>query len=220
MGNVTNNNPYHSEELAGQAVVFTVTVNSISELKKPELNDEYVQSLGMEDCQTVEQFYEAARVSLEENAEATYKSELQTQVTEKLMEICEFSEELPEELFTYYREQIKLNVTNSANSIGMELTDFVIQFYGMTEEQFEEEVDAGAANSTRQAMACALIAKQEGLEVSDEELNEQIEANYANFGFESVDAYMKDGDPEEYRDYLLTTKVLDYLIENAVVTEE
>lgn len=211
---------YHSEELAGQPVVFTVTVNSISELVRPELNDEYVQSLGMDYCQNVDEFYDAVRISLEDSAEASYKNELQTQISQKLMEICQFSDDVPEGLFDYYKEQIRSNFENQATSQGMELMDFVTQYYGMTEEQFNTEVDNGAANSARQAMACAFIAQKEGIEVTDEELNEKVEENYANFGYESVEAYMKDGNPEDYRDYLLTTKVLDFLMENAVVTAD
>lgn len=210
---------YHSADLAGQAVVFTVTINSISELVRPELNDEFVQSFGMEDCQNVEQFYVAVRMSLEDSATATYENELKTQITEKLMEICEFSEDVPEGLFNYYKDQINSNFEYSASNYGMELTDFILQYYGMTEEQYEERVDTGAASSARQAMACALIAQKEGIEVTDDELNEKIEENYANFGYESVEAYMEEGNPEDYRDYLLTSKVLDFLMENAVVTE-
>lgn len=217
--NLTFPDPYHSAELAGQPVVFTVTVNAISELVRPELTDEYVKSLGVEEYQNVEEFYQAVRISLEDSATATYENELQTQITGKLMEICEFSDEVPEGLFSYYREQIYANFENQAASMGMGLTDFVSLYYGMTEEQFETEIDTGAANSARQAMACAIIAQNEGLLVTDEELNASIEENYANFGFESVEAYMKDGNPEDYRDYLLTTKVLDFLMENAVVTE-
>ena len=84
---VTFPEAYHSEELAGQPVVFTVTVNSIGELVKPELTDEYVQSLGMDYCQNVEEFYDVVRQSLEDSANATLENELQTQVIEKLMEI-------------------------------------------------------------------------------------------------------------------------------------
>lgn len=218
--NLTFPDPYHNEELAGAAVVFTVTVNSISELIRPELTDEYVKSLGMEDCQNVEQFYDVVRQSLEDSATANYENELKTQITDQLMEICEFSEEVPEGLFQYYKEQIQTNFSNIAATAGMEVTDYVLQYFGMTEDQYETEVENGAANSARQAMACALIAKKEGITVTDEELKEKAEENYANFGYETLEDYMKEGNPEDYRDYLLTTRVLDFLMENAVVTEE
>ena len=217
--NLTFPENFGSEDLAGQAVVFTVTVNAISELVRPELNDEYVQSLGMDYCQNVEEFYGVVRQSLEDSANANLENELQTQVIQKLMEICEFTEEVPEDMFNYYKEQIDANFVNSASAVGMEKTDYISQYYGMTEEQYTTEIETGALNSARQAIVCAMIAEKEGIEVSDEELNAKIEENYANFGYESVEAYMESGNSEDYRDYLLTMEVLDFLLDNAVVTE-
>lgn len=207
---------YHKEELAGQAVVFTVTVNSISELVRPELTDEYVQGLG---CQDLDDFYDAVRISLEDSATANYEEALETQIKNELMEICEFADDVPEALCEYYKEQIRENIANSASALGMELTDYVSTYYGMTEEEFEAQVESGAADSVRLAMACASIAKLEGIEVTDDELDEKVEENYANFGYDSVESYMEEGNPEDYRDYILTTKVIDFLRENAVVTE-
>ena len=217
--NLTFPEQYHSAELAGQAVVFTVTVNRIGELKVPELDEEYVASLGIENCSTVEEFREVVRQSLLDTADATLQNDLQTQAINALMENCEFVENPPEGLYNYYRDRIYENFEYSASSIGMTMSDFVTNYYGMTEEEFEEEISIGAKNSTNQAMACALVAKKEGIEVSDDELDEYIEANYANFGFESADAYRESGNAEDYRDYLLTSKVLEFLVDNANVTE-
>ena len=61
--------------------------------------------------------------------------------------------------------------------------------------------------------------KKENIEVTDDELNKNIEENYANFGYESVEAFMQQDDPEAYRDFLLKTKVRDLLLENAVISE-
>ena len=218
--NLTFPENYGSEELAGQAVVFTVTVNSIGELVRPELNDEFVQSLGMDYCQNVEEFYVVVRQSLEDTANANLENELQTQIVEKLMEICEFTEEVPEEMYNYYKEQIDTNFVNSASAVGMEKLDYILSYYGMTEEQYNAEIETGALNSARQAIVCSMIAEKEGIEITDEELNAKIEENYANFGYESVDAYMESGNAEDYRDYLLTMEVLDFLVDNAVVTAE
>ena len=217
--NLTFPESYPSADLAGQAVVFTVTVNSISEQVKPELTDEYVQSIGMEDCQNVEQFYELVKLTLEENAAISMENDLQAQVLDNLMEICEFSEEVPEDLVNYYKEQINTNFVNSASAAGMEVADYVLQYYGMTEEQYETELASGALNSAKQAMVCDMIAKKEGIEVTDEEFNAKVEENYASFGYESSDAFIESGSSEDYREYLLTMKVLDFLIDNATITD-
>ena len=214
--NLTFPEEYHSEELAGADVVFTVTVNSINEQKTPELTDEFVKQF---ECETVDEFRESVKISLEDSANATYTNELQTQVIDILTANCEFSDELPEELYNYYKGQITSNFENYATQYGVDLETFVTSYYGTTMDEFNAQIEDGAASSTRQAMACALIAQKEGIEVTDEELNTKIEENYANFGYESVDAYKEAENEEDYRDYLLTGKVLNFLVENAVVTE-
>ena len=214
--NLTFPEDYGNTELAGVDVVFTVTVNSIGISKPAELNDEFAAQFGNTD---VADFRNSVKISLEDNAEATYKTELQEQAIDALMAGCEFSDKLPQGLYSYYQDQIKANFVNYAAGAGVDLNTFLTQYYGMTEDMFNTQVEEGAANSTRQAMACALIAQKEGITVTDEELNADLEANYANLGYESVEAYKENASIEDYRDYLLTNKVLDFIIENAVITE-
>lgn len=214
--NLTFPEDYGNTELAGQDVVFTVTVNSISIAGPAELNDEFVAQFGNTD---VEDFRNSVVISLEDNAEATYKTELQEQAIDALTAGCEFSDKLPEGLYNYYQEQIRANFTNYATAYGMDMNTFISQVYGTTEEAFNAQIEEGAASSTRQAMACALVAQKEGITVTDEELEADLAENYANLGYESVEAYKENASVEDYRDYLLTNKVLDFLIENAVITE-
>lgn len=214
--NLTFPEEYHSADLAGQAVVFTVTVNSISISTPAELNDEFVAQFGNS---SVEEFRNSAIISLEDSAEATYQTELQNQAIDILTAGCEFTDELPEGLYAYYQQQIKANFENYASAYGMDLNTFISQAYGTTEEEFNAQIEEGAANSTRQAMACALIAKQEGITVTDEEVEADLAENYAKLGYESPEAYKENASIEDYRDYLLTNKVVEFIIDNAVITE-
>ena len=61
--NLTFPEAYHSTDLAGQAVVFTVTVHYIlpSEVKESEMKDEVIQTMGINDVNTVEEFKEFTR---------------------------------------------------------------------------------------------------------------------------------------------------------------
>lgn len=214
--NLTFPENYAKTELAGQAVVFTVTVNSISVSTPAELNDEFVAQFGNT---SVEEFRNSAIISLEDSAEATYLTELQSQAIDILTEGCEFTEELPEGLFSYYKEQIKANFENYAAAYGMDLNTFISQAYGTSEEDFNAQIEEGAAESARQAMACALIAQKEGITVTDEELEADLAVNYAKLGYESPEAYKESESVEDYRDYLLTNKVIEFIIDNAVITE-
>lgn len=218
--NLTFPEDYHAEDLAGQDVVFTVTVNKISELIPAVLNEEFVANMGIDGVKTVDDFKAFVKENLTKAAEEAKKNDLQSQVMDKLLETSEFVENQPEELYNYYKGMLLDNFKQTAASAGMEFTDFIQNYYGMTEEQFNSEVEVAAKSSTNQAMALALIAQKEGIEVTDEELEKSIQENYANFGYESAEAYKETGLSEDYRDYLTTDKVLNFIIDNAVITEE
>ena len=72
--------------------------------------------------------------------------------------------------------------------------------------------------SAREALVCKMIAEKEGISVSDEELETGIQENYMNFGYATPEEYKEAENTEDYRDYLLTAKVLNFIIDNANVT--
>ena len=102
---------------------------------------------------------------------------------------------------------------------GMDLESFVTAMYGYDMETFEAETVAAAEESAKQAMVCLKIAAQENIEVSDEEMNAAIETNYADYGYTSVEEFKSVVDLHEYKDSLLLTKIVEFLVGNAALTE-
>ena len=205
---------YHNADLASQDVVFTVTINSIWASEPAELTDEFVAQFGNT---SVEEFRNAVVIALEDSANANFENELQKQIIDIILEECEFAEEVPEALYDYYKDQIYANFETYAANYGIDVKDYVSQS-GMTEEEFEENLDSGATESAREALVCKMIADKEGITVTDEELEQGIQENYMNFGYATPEEYKEKENVEDYRDYLLTTKVLNYIIDNANVT--
>jgi len=205
---------YHNADLAAQDVVFTVTINSIWATEPAELNDEFVAQFGNT---SVEEFRNSVIIALEDSANATFNNELQMQIIDIILEECEFTEDVPEALYNYYKDQIYANFEAYATSYGIDVKDYVSQS-GMTEDEFETNLDTGAIESAREALVCKMIADKEGITVTDEELEQGIQENYMNFGYTTVEEYKEAENVEDYRDYLLTSKVLNYIIENANVT--
>ena len=93
---------YHSEELAGQKVVFTVTVNSISRHVDPELTDEFVAGLGIEGISTVAEFQEYAKQGLEDQALEDFNYNVKMQVLTLVMNNAQIQEP-PAELVEKYK---------------------------------------------------------------------------------------------------------------------
>lgn len=205
---------YHNADLAAQDVVFTVTINKVTTPQPAELTDEFVAQFGNT---SVEEFRNSVVVALEESANETFENDLQKQVIDIILEENEFAEEVPEALFNYYKDQIYANFETYAANYGLDVETYVEQS-GMPKEEFEENLKNGATESTREALVCKMIADKEGISVTDEELEQGIQENYMNFGYATPEEYKEAENMEDYRDYLLTTKVLNFIIDNANVT--
>ncbi len=212
---------YTNADVAGKDVVFYVTVNSITEQKTPELDDAYVQGLAIEGVTNVEEYTDYIREELTADAQSTYEDDLSNAAVNAAMEVSEF-EEMPEALMNYYVEIFKLNITQQAQMYGMDVEQYMQLM--VSSGDFESEDSDGiirelALKSAKQSMLFAAIADAEGLHVTDEEMAEKMEQDAADAGYESAEAYEAVIDTEAYREYLMSEKVVDFLVENANVTE-
>lgn len=209
---VTFPEDYHGTEVAGKDAVFTVTVNSISVESLPELTDEFVQGLDV-GVNTVEEFREYAYDLLMEQEQATHDSNAEIAVLETVMANAQLKEP-PEDMTDRYYNRLMDNMTYYASMYGYDLETF-LSMQNMTEDSIRESsADAGREIITMQA-----IAEAEGLEVTDEELDAEIESNASSLGYDDVEEYRSSLDVEGYREYMMSEKVLDFLLENAVVTD-
>ena len=216
--NLTFPENYSSEDLAGKETVFTVTVNGIAPTLD-DLTDEMAAKLN-EETATVAAYKESVLAMLTEEAEtefeSSYDSYVEDALIQKLVEECTYAE-LPEEVVTKYKTSIENSMAQSAAMYGMDLESYVAAAYGVSYEEFENEMVTWAENSAKQAMAFQAIANRESLNIDDAKLTEELEVYAQNYGYESADELGADV-AEDYREYLMFMSVMDYLKENAQVT--
>lgn len=197
--------PYKGNpELSGTPVVFTVTVNSISEPVEVELTDEYVAGLNMEEYKTVEEYKEYVRDRLMEQAQAGYEQEKVDASLAAMREKSVF-EELPTGMVDRLYTTLMDNAKAYAEMSGMEAGDYVAAAYGGEAEDYEDTLREEALRMAQENIMASALADKEKITVTDEELKE-------NLGGRSVDE-------EAYREFLLTQKVGEFLAERAVVSE-
>ena len=209
---------YQAEDLAGAEVVFTVTVNGIYKEVTSEFNDEFVAGLAIEGVATAEEYRAYLKSMMEESYAETARQDLEVQVISVVTENAEVKE-VPQGLVDKFYDININNMTYQASMYGMDLESFVSAYYGMDGDAFEAETVAAAEESAKQAMVCLKIAAQENISISEEEMNAAIEENYASYGYTSVEEFNTMVDLQEYKDSLLLTKIVNYLVDNATVTE-
>lgn len=209
---------YHAAELAGAEVVFTVTVNSITAAEPQELTDEFVQGLGLE-CQTAEEYRQYIYDLLYEQEMAVFEQQVEEAVITAITENTEFKKDPPQALVDRYADTLTSNLTLQAQSYGATLEQFMQLYYGMDAETYQQEIQTQAMNTAKQYLIIQAIADKENLNVSEEELNEELQVMAEAAGYESVDAYKEVINDKGYKEYMMSEKVLDLLRENAVVSD-
>ena len=210
--NVTFPENYQGEEVAGKDAVFTVTVNSISVETLPELTDEFVQGLDV-GVNTVEEYRQYAYDLLMEEEQATHDSNAEIAVLEAVMAGSQIQAP-PEDMTNRYYNRIIDNMTYYASLYGYDLETF-LSMQGTSEDAIRES----AAQAGQEIIVMQAIADAEGLSVTDEELDAEIETNAGSLGYDDVEEYRASLDVEGYREYMMSEKVLNFLLENAVVTD-
>lgn len=210
---------YGNAELAGQDVVFTVTVNFIVDRQVPELTDEFVATLNPE-CKTVDEFRQAAYDDLYKKAEEDYETQIEQGLLEKISANCEFKKDPPEEMVNNYVDRIKQNYTSMAQGYGMQLPDFLSNYYGMTEDAFMEEIKPSALETAKQSIMLQAISNAEGLSLTDADIQEAMQSEADDYGYETLDEFRELIDEDNYKDYAMVREVLDFLKENAVISND
>lgn len=213
---------YQAEELAGQDVVFTVTVHEIKRMPE-EITDDMINTGTSGKYTTVEAYREYIRSFMEADAQEAYENAIINAVMILVSEGAEISG-YPQDLVDYCAASMKAYYEQYAAYYSMDMESFVTAM-GITMEEFEEEVLA-AVERTLQAEFCyAAIAEAEGMEISEEEFQEALESYmtmYTSYGYEyeNEEAFLAEiGGENIIRTNLQQKKVQDFMLENTIVNE-
>lgn len=201
---------YSNTTLAGQAVEFTVTVNYIVELR-----DEVVAAMGQENIKTVAQLQQYVYDRLYASKEPDYNDSVKNAIMAELLAQCTYNE-LPEAVLESNKTYVS-DMVNFAAAYGLDAETYTNTFFGMDPETY---INNYAAELTKQDITMQAIANRENLNISDKELKDTLQQYAKEAGASTVEEYLGDTSAEEYRNYLMMERVMDYLVEHNQVNIE
>jgi trigger factor len=207
---------FTSPALAGKTVTYKAKVKSVGEIELPELNDEWATSLD-EGFESLEDLRSKLRTDLEAAAKGEADNRLRSELIQKLIENHEF--EVPPSLIDVQARNLLNNFAQDMSQRGMDLNnvgqDFVQMVYKQMQGQAERDV--------RGAMLLEKIAEAEGIEISDEEVNEEIErmAQHYRTTPEQIRSSLaqQQGGEANIANSLRTRKAVEALATNAKITD-
>ena len=211
--NVTFPEQYHSEELAGKAVVFHVHVNSIREKEMPELDEDFVKEVS-ETANTVDEYKAEIRERLESQAENRAESAFENEVIEKVVENAEV--DIPAAMIEDQIDNMLRDMEMRMMYQGMKLDDY-FKYTGQTREQVREMYKPSAEERVKTQLVVAAVMKAEEIKADENEIDAEI-AKYAEQNKKSLDefkAMLSDGDKEYFSEIASLQKTIAFLKDHA-----
>lgn len=205
-----------NEDLAGQDVNFKVTINSISVKNTPELTDKVVAD--NTDYDNVEDYKASVRKSLEDSNKSSAEQQAQADVFNKVVEnskITGYDEDEVNELIDKEFDTFK-QTAESYKSYGYSYDDVLAANGYSSEDELKEGITQYVKKYLDQVMVLYCIADKEGITVSSEETDAMVEEYMTTYSVKTKDEVYDYFGDDYFEVSILSQKVRDFLMENAV----
>lgn len=209
--NVTFPEQYQAAELAGKPALFKVKIHEIKTKELPELDDEFAQDVSEFD--TLAEYKEEVKNRLTTQKENEAKRTKEDEAIQKIIDKTEI--DIPEAMLETQCENMLNEFAQRIQQSGLSMEQYM-QFSGLTVEKLKEQVRPEAETRIRSSLILEQIAKDEKIEVTDEELDAEVEKMAAQYGMEAdkLKEYMGDAEKESMKRDLAVTKAVDLIMEN------
>jgi len=211
--NVTFPEQYHSEELAGKAVVFKVKVNGIREKEMPALDEDFVKEVS-ETADTVEEYKAEIREKLEKQADNRAEVNFENELIEK---ICENAKvDIPEAMIEDQIDNMLRDMEMRMMYQGMKLDDY-FKYTGQTREQVRDMYKPTATERVMNQLVIEAVMKAEEIKADDAEIDAEI-AKFAEQNKKSLEEFkgmLSEGDKAYFAEIASMQKTLAFLKANA-----
>ena len=177
--NVTFPEEYQAKELAGKPAMFKVTVKEIKVKELPELNDEFAQDVS--EFETLEEYKADVKKNLEEKKYNAAMSAKEEAVVDTVIENATM--EIPEAMIETQVRQMADDFARRIQQQGLSLEQY-FQFTGMDAKKFLDSIRPQALKRIQSRLVLEAIVKAENIEVSEEELNKELEGMAAAYKME------------------------------------
>ena len=214
---VTFPEDYHAEELKGKKAVFTCKVERVTRKELPELDDEFAQEVSEFD--TLDAYKADVRKNLETKKEEAARQEIKDNAVSKAAQNSTI--EIPAPMIDTQADRMIDNFARRLQAQGMSMQQYM-QFTGSDENMMREQVKPQAEIQIRNQLTLEKIAEAENIQVSDEELDQEIEkmAKAYNMEPDKMKEIIGDEEKENIRKDLADQKAMDLVADAAVEVEK
>lgn len=167
--NVTFPEDYHVKDLAGKPALFKVKIHEIKYKELPELDDDFAQDVSEFD--TLDEYKESIRATIKETKEKELKTARENEIIDKIIENA--SMDIPEPMIETQVGQMAEDFAQRMRYQGLSMEQY-FQFTGMDAQKFFDSLRPQALKRIQTRLVLEAIVKAENIEVTDEELEKEL----------------------------------------------
>jgi trigger factor len=212
---VTFPDDYTAEELAGKEAVFAVDVKEVKEKRLPDLDDDFALEAGGYDS------LDELRAELEQRLGEADKRAIEAEFREAAVDavVAQARIEVPHELVHSKAHEMWHRTARRMAAQGVDPRRY-LELSGKTEEELVVDSEPDAELALKREAVLAEVVKAEGIEVSDDEVNEALrEAAGPDASDKQLKRAIKrarsQGADEALKEDIAMRKAVDLLVEQA-----
>lgn len=178
---VTFPEDYQATDLAGKEAKFVTTVHEVKEKEVPALDDELAKDID-EEVETLDELKDKYRKELAESKEAAYNEAVEAAAIDQAVENAEIVD-LPSEMV---HEEVHRAVNEFLGNMQRQgiSPDMYFQITGTSQEDLHKQYEADAESRTKTNLVVEAVAKAEGFEASEEEIEAEITSLATDYNME------------------------------------
>lgn len=214
---VTFPEDYNNENLKGKETTFKVKLNEVKVKKLMSIDDEFAKDIS--EFETIEELKQDVENRLKKATEQENEQKLRNKILDKVVEVCQV--EVPSVLVKRKIDDLIKEMEFRIQQQGLTLENY-LKFTNSNMEQLREQYEENAAHSVKIDLILEAIAKAENIEVSDEELDKEIEkiAEHNKQPVNQIKAFLQSqGKLDSFRESLIIDKAVNLLVESAKIVE-
>lgn len=209
--NVTFPEKYQAADLAGKPAVFKVKINEIKTKELPELDDEFAQDVSEFD--TLAEYKEDLKKRLVEQKENEAKRTKEDEAIQKIIDKSKM--DIPEAMIDTQCDTMIEEFAQRIAQSGLSMDQY-LQFSGMTVDKLREQVRPEATTRIQSSLVLEQIAKDENIEITDEDIDAEIEKMAKAYGMEAdkLKEYMGESEKKSMKNDLAIQKAVELVMDN------
>ncbi len=208
---VTFPESYQVEELAGEEAEFKIKLHEIKTKELPEVDDEFVKDVS--EKETLDEYKKELKETIAERLKDDAEKDVNDKIADSLIELVEG--DIPEAMFDNQTNEMIRDFDMRLRSQGMDMKTYM-EYMGMTNDSLKEAYREGAEKRVKLRLALEAIARKEGLEATEDDINAEYEKLSAAYktDLEKVKSSIP---AENLAEDIKVQKALDLVKENAVI---